>query len=332
MAEISVVIPARNAEHTIEQAICSIMDKRLDLECIVVDDGSTDGTADRVRALDDNRIQLISQSHAGVAAAANRAVKAARAPLIARMDADDVSLPGRLIRQRDYLEQHELDVVGGHVNIVDQQGTPVSSMARYQGWINSRDDHNQMAAYRFVETPIVNPTALVRRGAFEIGYRDGDFPEDYDLWLRAFTAGFRFGILPEPVLNWVDGPTRLTRSDDRYSFAAFDRSRREHLLTGPLKDSPVVNLWGAGQTGKPWLRWLRNQNREIEFVVDVSPAKIGKMIHGTMVISPDALPLVSRTDIVPLLIAVGRQGARELIEPVIVQAGYQIGVNAWFVA
>ncbi|MFT4689636.1 MAG: glycosyltransferase [Verrucomicrobiia bacterium] len=332
MAEISVIVPARNAAHTIERALGSVLEELTNIDCIVIDDGSTDATADRVLGMNDSRVRLITQVHAGVAAAANRAVQESVAPLIARMDADDVALPGRLTRQLQFLRQHDLDIVGGQVNIVDQDSNPVLSMARYQRWINSLTNHNQMAAYRFVETPIVNPTALVRHEVFELGYRDGPFPEDYDLWLRAFAAGFRFGILPEPVLDWVDGPTRLTRSDDRYSFAAFDRSRREHLLSGPLKDRGVVNLWGAGQTGKPWLRWLRDQQREIEFVVDISPGKIGKLIHGTPVISPKELPGVSSSNTIPLLIAVGREGARELIEPVIQKAGYQIGNNAWFVA
>tara|TARA_Y100001934_G_scaffold8673_1_gene11772 strand:+ start:16116 stop:17033 length:918 start_codon:yes stop_codon:yes gene_type:complete len=300
-----------------------------DVECIVVDDGSTDDTAAKVASLQDKRIRLVRQEHAGVAAAANRATREARHPLIARMDADDFSHPNRLADQRQMLLEARLDVAGGAVRIVDEEGVSAQRMARYERWLNSLTTHEAMFANRFVESPVVNPTALARREVFELGYREGPFPEDYDLWLRAFQTGCQFGKLDTPVLDWTDGSSRLTRTSDRYTFEAFDRSRREHLLAGPLQGQPKVNLWGAGQTGKPWLRWLLTTTHAVDFVIDVAPGKIGKKIQDTAVISPDELP---PSNGVPLLIAVGAEGARELIEPVLLERGYRIGGDAWFVA
>lgn len=326
---ISIVIPARNAEATIARAVTSTLEDSPDRECVVVDDGSEDGTAAVVESLNDARVRLVRQPHAGVAQAANRGTREARASLIARMDADDVSHPGRLDRQLRHLRENRLDVVGGRVRIVDQDGRPVPSLQRYERWANARSHHEEIAAYRFVETPVINPTALVRREVFELGYRDGPIPEDYDLWLRAFAAGYRFGVLPEPVLDWIDGPGRLTRTDDRYLPAAFDRARREHLLAGPLQAHQRVNAWGAGKTGKPWLRWLRENGRTVEFVVEVSPNKVGRVIHETPVIHPDDLP---RPDGTPMLVAVGAEGARELIATALRTAGYRPGRDVWFVA
>ena len=95
----------------------------------------------------------------------------------------------------------------------------------------------------------------------------------------------------------------------------------------------MVNLWGAGQTGKPWLRWLREVGKESEYVVDVAPNKIGKRIHGVTVIGPDDLPVATGMGTgPPLLIAVGAAGARERIAPVLSAKGYLSGRDAWFVA
>lgn len=330
MPEVSVIIPAYNAAETVQAAIESILNGTFaDLECLVIDDGSTDRTTAVLERIRDERLRVIRTEHQGVAAAMNVGVAAAQAPLIARMDADDRSHAERIELQTSLLKSERLDVVGGQVRIVDAHDTPVKSLQRYESWVNSCLTHDGICSYRFVESPIVNPTALARREVFELGCREGDFPEDYDLWLRAVAAGFRFGKVSCVVLDWVDGSRRLTRSDDRYSFAAFDRCRREHLLNGPLAKTRKCNLWGAGQGGKPWLRWLVENGFGVDFVVDVSPRKIGRTMHGVKVISHEGLPVSGG---VPILIAVGAEGAREQIKPVLLQRGYRVGVDAWFVA
>ena len=274
MPEVSVVLPVFNAAATIERAVRSILDQSLrEIELIVVDDGSTDATADIVGGICDPRLRLVGCPHRGVAAAANTATELARAPLIARMDADDYSLPRRLERQVELLHRRSLDIVGCRVRIVDEDQQSASTLQRYQRWINEETiDGQQMAALRFVEFPLVNPTILARRGYFELGYRDGDFPEDYDLLLRAVEHGMRLGKVDEALLDWTDQPRRLTRTDARYSPEAFDRCRRRHLLTGPLRGARDVDLWGVGKTGKPWLKWLKSCGISVRRGYDVNPA------------------------------------------------------------
>ena len=97
---LSVVLPARNAAATIGRAARSILDStHRELELIIIDDGSTDDTAEVIRQIDDPRLRLIQQEPGGVCAAANRGTNEARAPVIARMDADDFSHPKRLEKQ-----------------------------------------------------------------------------------------------------------------------------------------------------------------------------------------------------------------------------------------
>lgn len=331
MPQISVVMPVFNAAATITRAVSSILEQSFqDLELVVVDDGSTDDTISRLRDIRDSRLRWIEQAHRGVVAAANTATELAEAPLIARMDADDVSHPQRIEKQLRVLRSDDFDVVGCCVRILDELSKPVPALRRYESWINEETRTPEaILALRFIEFPLVNPTILARRNYFELGFRDGDFPEDYDLMLRASKEGQRFGKVAEVLFDWHDRRARLTRSDPRYSTAAFERCRREHLLSGPLRDVQRVDVWGVGRTGKTWLLWLEETGIRVRRAYDVNERKVGTTVHGVPVAHPsDLLP----SDGTPLLLAVGAEGARELIRPQIASQGYRSGDDAWFVA
>lgn len=328
---VSVVLPVWNAEDTIECAVRSILHQTMtDLELIVVDDGSTDATPGILSAVGDDRLRVHRVGHQGVSAAANAGTHLADAPVIARMDADDVAKPNRLARQLDELERRQLDVVGSQVEICLTEGTLSSGMQRYQRWINEETLANeQMMSLRFVEFPLVNPSLLARRKYFELGFVDNDFPEDYDLMLRAAQQRMRFGKVPETLLTWHDSPDRMTRHHERYTDTAFMNCRRHHLLAGPLNGCTEVDLWGAGATGKPWLRWLQSQGICIRRLIDVSPRKQGQTIHGVRVVSPEDL---GRPDGMPLVVAVGADGARLQIIEFVEERSYTVGGDVWFVA
>jgi glycosyltransferase involved in cell wall biosynthesis len=332
MARVSVVLPAYNAATTIGRAVESILAQTMqELELIVVDDGSQDETAAIVeRYLDDPRVRLERTPHSGVAAAANLATSQATAPFIARMDADDFSHPQRLQRQLDCLVGQQLDVVGSQVKILGQHGEESDSMRRYARWINEETTTpDEIMAYRFVEFPLVNPTILARRAYFDQQFRDVDLPEDYDLMLRGAALGLRFGKVAEVLLDWYDLPTRLTRSSACFSEQAFMRCRRHHLLEGPLSQAKNVDLWGLGETGKPWIHWLRAHAIEPRHAYDISQRKIGRTIHDIVVRAPTEL---AEADGTAILIAVGAKGARQAILPQLLARGYTPGVDAWFVA
>ena len=326
---ISVVLPARNAAATIERAARSILNStHRELELIIIDDGSTDDTAEVIRQIGDPRLRLIQQEPGGVCAAANRGTNEARAPVIARMDADDFSHPKRLEKQLDLLRQSNVNMVGCRVRIIDALGQAVTSLQRYEQWSNALTEPARIVAMRFVELPIVNPTLMAKRKVFELGYREGAWPEDYDLCLRALGRGNTATKVPEVLFDWIDSGQRLTRKDPRYSPEAFDHCRRTHLIDGPLRGVREVDLWGAGQTGKPWLRWLQGEGFRVRHVVEVSPKKIGTQIHGVPVIAYTEFPPPDGT---PLIIAVGAAGARELIEAELTKQNYTPGRDAWFV-
>lgn len=330
MPQVSVVLPVFNGAGTIERAVRSILDQTFrDIELIVVDDGSTDETVSKVRQFRDSRLKLIQCGHRGVAAATNTGTEIAAAPFIARMDADDFSYPDRIEKQLRMLGDRKLDAVGCQVRIVNESHR-VTSMSRYERWINEETiESQQISALRFVELPLVNPTILARRMYFELGFCDNDLPEDYDLMLRAAGEGMRFGKVDEVLFDWTDHAHRLTRTDPHYAPEAFMRCRRLHLLNGPLRRVSRIDLWGVGQTGKPWLRWLQAQKITVGHAVDVNERKVNAKIHGVPILHPTDMPAASGT---PLIIAVGADGARKLILEHIEERGYVAGNDAWFVA
>jgi glycosyltransferase involved in cell wall biosynthesis len=328
--KLSVIMPVKNAEATVEKAISSILNSSFnDFEFIIVDDASTDESVDRIRSFNDFRIHFQHSAMPGLCHALNQAVAACRAPFIARMDADDICYPDRFKNQLTAIDENDWDVVGGRVRIVDRQGKIVSSFQRYESWINSNQNDQSIRAFRFVESPLANPTTLAKRVVYNQPFVNGPLPEDYDFWLQAMRKDFRFGKIDEVVLDWIDDPSRTTRNDPRYSPEAFNHCRRKHLLLGPLAEAPEVDVWGAGQTGKPWVRWIQSENKQVRHLIDVSPKKIGQTIHGAKVIAPNHLPAPDDT---PLIVAVGAEKAREQIESFLRSKHYKIGKQVWFVA
>lgn len=133
------------------------------------------------------------------------------------MDADDFSHPSRLKLEFEHLHKNNLDIVGCQVKIVDIQGQAINSMQRYERWTNSLTEPNQIAATRFVELPIINHTLMAKRELFELGYRHGNCPEDYDLCLRSLGKNLKAAKVKKVLLDWIDSSNRLTRKDARYS-------------------------------------------------------------------------------------------------------------------
>lgn len=302
---------------------------------IAVDDGSSDGSGERLaaRARADVRVRLVRTPPLGLAAALNRALAEARAPLVARMDADDLADPDRLLLQVERLERdHSVDVLGCRVTAGAAEGEVCpAGMLAYVEWLNSLLDHEAMFRDRFVESPVVHPSVAMRREALVGlgGWRELPGPEDYDLWLRAFDAGMRFAKLRETLLFWRDSPERLTRSDPRYAPAAFLAVKLEALARGPLARGRPVVVWGAGPVGKGWARALVAAGHDVSAFAEVDPRKLGARIHGAPVVSVEQAG--SRRGALHLA-AVGQKGARERIRAEALRIGLVDGVDLVAVA
>jgi len=115
---------------------------------------------------------------------------------------------------------------------------------------------------------------MMRRG---VRYLDGEFPEDYELWLRLHASGARMTKVPRVLLRWRESATRTSRVDPRYSRDAFDRLRARYLAPRLPREFVV---WGAGQQSRRRVRLLGKMPLAW---VDVDPRKIGTVLHGAPV-------------------------------------------------
>ncbi len=164
----------------------------------------------------DPRINLISESRQGIVPALNTGIEHASGKYIARMDADDISYSKRLEYQYDFLEKNpKVDLVACAVNYVGDEGANYGFL-EYVKWNNRLLSHDDIALNRFVESPLVHPTVMFRKYIVEKfgGYREGDFPEDYELWLRLLHHGVKMYKLKDVLLDWNDSDIRLTRTDE----------------------------------------------------------------------------------------------------------------------
>jgi glycosyltransferase involved in cell wall biosynthesis len=208
---ISVVMPVFNGERFVASAIESIRNQTLgDFEFIIVDDGSTDRTPEILAgcAARDARIRVIRQENTGVVGALNRGIEEARAPLLARMDADDLSRTNRFELQRAFLDAAtDCSVVGSAVRLIDEEGRG-DRIIRHPRRLDDLEE--AVGAGRI----LAHPTALIRRKCLERvgGYRQSlQGVEDTDLWLRLVSEG-PIGNLDDVLLDYRMHPAKVTEA------------------------------------------------------------------------------------------------------------------------
>lgn len=200
--KISVVMSVYNNMPYLPQAMESILGQSFgDFEFIVIDDGSTDESWEIISgyAARDARIRAMHQKNMGIVAAVNGGMKLAVTDLIARMDADDIAHADRFAKQLAYLDAHpEIGALGTWIEVIDEHGVPTR-----QG-PDRPTEPAALVEYLRQGTPIMNPTAMIRRAVVERigGYRSAyRYTEDYDFWLRSAEVT-KIANLPERLLQY----------------------------------------------------------------------------------------------------------------------------------
>jgi glycosyltransferase involved in cell wall biosynthesis len=308
---VSVLLPARDAAATIEDALASLRRQTLaDWECVVVDDASRDDTAERVNAAArrDTRIALVRGEGRGIAPALTTGLAHTRGTYVARMDADDLMRRERLAQQVAALEADpSLAGVGARVRIFPRAGLGEGWRA-YERWLNAIDTPERVCAEAFVENPIVHPTLCVRREVLvRHGWQVRGWPEDYDLVLRLLAAGLRLAVVPARLLAWRDHPRRLTRTHADYAQSRITALKAHYLAEGLLAAHDRYVLWGYGDTGRALRRALAALGKVPSHVVELHPGRLGQTIHGAPVVPPDAVRTLRH---VPLVASVAGVEAR----------------------
>jgi glycosyltransferase involved in cell wall biosynthesis len=210
---LSVVMPVHNALPYLDEAIESIVRQSFsDFEFVILDDGSTDGSTEVLRAwaARDKRIRLVEGgTRLGPAGSSNRVVREAAAPIVARMDADDVARPHRLQRQLALLDAQPDAVLAGSLwDVIDENGRKV----------READRSRLLRVSPFA--PFSHPTIMFRRTVFDAigGYRpEADRWEDIDLYLR-FAAAGRILVIAEPLVSVRHSPVSTRLRDGRDAF------------------------------------------------------------------------------------------------------------------
>jgi glycosyltransferase involved in cell wall biosynthesis len=329
-------MPVFNAVGTLSRAVGSVQNQTCQhWELIAIDDGSTDGSGDwlEARARTDPRLRVLRQPHRGLVAALTVGTAAARGDFVARMDADDESLPERFAAQTRYLEDHPpVGVVGSLVEQAPESSTG-AGYAVYVEWLNSLVTTEEIGQARFIEAPFAHPSVMFRRRLLDQhdGYRAGDFPEDYELWLRWLEAGVSMAKVPRLLLRWHDSPGRLSRTDARYADRAFYQLKAGYLaqwLKRHLLPGQRLFVWGAGRVTRRRAEWLEARV-PIDAYIDIDPRKQGRRHGNARVMGPEAIPPTGEVFVVGY---VANRGARTLQRQYLVERGYVEGRDFLFAA
>lgn len=299
-----------------------------DFEVVAVDDGSSDATPDILAAwaARDPRIRVVRQAPSGIVVALERARGLARGCYLARMDADDRCEPRRFAAQRALLEANpSLAACGSRVRYFPRHHLR-DGARRYEQWLNGAATPEEVALQVFVECPLAHPAFYARAEAVAAvgGYRAVGWPEDYDLVLRLWGAGYGLANVPEVLLHWRESSGRLSRNHGAYAPAAFLACKVHHLRATLLADRRAAVIWGAGPVGKAFARALLAAGTPVAAFVDVDPRKIGQEIHGAPVLDTTAGLTVGGA---LHLAAVGQPGGREELRGVLRGGGLKEGVN-----
>lgn len=205
---VSIAMPVKNNRRTLPLTIESLLAQtHQNWELILIDDGSSDGTADVARSFNDPRIQVHPrEASQGLAARLNEAIDLARGPYLARMDGDDIAYPERLSAQVEFLEANpDVDLVGAWTIVFDAKGTPF-------GKRSAPTEHEAICSYPVNGIPLAHPTFCGRLPFFQrFGYRTNvGTSEDQDLLLRSCRFA-RFANLPRLLLGYREEKLNLRK-------------------------------------------------------------------------------------------------------------------------
>jgi glycosyltransferase involved in cell wall biosynthesis len=298
MPSLSVLLPVRDAGPWLAPSLESLWRQTYrDFEVIAVDDGSTDGSGERLErsAAREPRLRVVRTPPRGLPAALATAHALARAPILARHDADDLSHRERFEAQLAFLRaQRGVAVVGTRLRLFPAHAAG-PGLRRWARWHNALLTHESMARDALIDSPLAHGTAMIRRAALERagGWTERGWPEDVDLWLRMLGTGFRFAKLPRVLYGWRQHASSATRRDPRYSPERFAELRLDALERRFLQRAPRVTLVAVGATLERWRARLEHAGRH------VTPAALGR--PGDR--SPAMLP--------PIVLAFGAAPARE---------------------
>ena len=324
-------MPVFNAEKTLVECLDSILAQTLEeIELVAVNDNSTDRSVEVLRSYNDSRIAIIENQQKGIVSALNLGLQTCRSDLVARMDADDVMYVERLKKQYAVMTDDASITLCATQARKFPEEIINAGYTEYMRWQNaclsSRDIENQI----YIESPFAHPSVMFRKKCvLELGgYKDGEFPEDYELWLRLFNAGKHMMKLDEVLIDWRESDSRLSRTSRRYSDEAFDSLRAEYLVKDKRLQGRDIVFWGAGRKTRQRIQHMIDRGIKPVAWIDIDNKKIGKAYHGAEVFLPEWLGknhTEQQNERPFILNYVRNHGVRDLCRQYLDKAGYVMG-------
>lgn len=237
MSKISVIMPAYNAEEYIKEAIDSILNQTFtDFEFIIIDDCSTDSTAEIIKAYTDERIKYYkNEKNLGVAETLNRGLDLATGDYIARMDSDDISLPKRFEKQVKFMGKHR------DVSVL---GTSIEFFGAMSGVRFFSGTHEELKVDLLFDCCFAHPSVMIRRETLvKEGYRyDNAFNkmEDYNLWTEVVKR-YKLATIKDVLLKYRIHKGQVTQQISQEKLV-----QKERLIKKQLEELNIANDSDSG--------------------------------------------------------------------------------------
>jgi glycosyltransferase involved in cell wall biosynthesis len=275
MPTVSIIMSVYNGKELLPMTMRSMLEQTFrDFEFIIIDDGSTDGVTDLLRdyAKHDSRIKLVVRENKGLTKTLNEGLHLATAPLIARMDADDIAMPDRLAKQVAFMNAHpEVVLLGGAHDYIDAEGRKLITMRP------PTDNASLQQQCLDGTTPICHPLAMFRRdAAIKVGGYDESYlvAQDLDLWLRLGEVG-ELACLPDVILQYRLHDKSVSEKKQVMQVAnmkrACETAWQRRGITGTFKGEKGWRAEGDSQSVLRqtlkfgWWAWKSGQNKTARF-------------------------------------------------------------------
>ena len=319
-------MPVFNAQDTLTECLDSIFKQSLqDFEIIAVNDFSTDKSVEVIKSYNDPRIRVIENKNKGIVPALNIGLSCCDSDYVARMDADDVMYVERLEKQYDVLHNDfDITLCATQVKKFPEEIIQAGYI-EYIRWQNACLTPQDINSQIYIESPFAHPSVMFRKNHIvESGaYKDGEFPEDYELWLRLFHGRQKMVKLDEVLLGWRESDSRLSRTSSRYSNSAFEKLRAVYLAKDARLKGRDIVFWGVGRKTRRRSQYLIDNGIKPAAWIDIDSNKIGNEYHGAKTFSPDWLQCHDKKPFV--LNYVRNHGARADCRRYLDDAGFVMG-------
>ncbi len=267
--QVSILIPAYNAERYIAETIESILVQTYpNFELLIIDDGSTDNTLAIIKsyAEKDQRIKVITQANSGIPNTLNKGIELSKNEWICRMDADDLMMPNRIERQLAFIaENPDLAVASSYVYNIGEDGKIIGQFrAKFtnRAVVEEYVRKNQLIGFH-------QPAVIMKKSVIQAvgGYRNFSYAEDLDLWNRVAEQGYPILVQPEFLVKYRIHSTSISVTNAKQGIEKVNWVTECMIRRCQGKPEPTWSEFLVIQSQKPWWEKLDQKRKDLSYVL-----------------------------------------------------------------